>query len=143
MEGNADSIREYAGRILEQARRVGQVSVTIQAGDIVREMHLLNRTPAVCSALASLQFQRRYRAKLIHREGPPSGMSTTSRFTYDLVDAEAKEGQKDPHAAFMALRGAWKDLLTEEGGVVAFIQKERDEFNSSMLERETFADRPR
>ena len=95
--GLADRIRRHAlNRHVEPARRAGRTTVVIRAGDIVREMRLQSRTPAVCSALESRRFQKLAGAKLEERRGP--AQSTTTEFHYRLRDRpESKETAAAPH----------------------------------------------
>jgi hypothetical protein len=99
--------------------------VAIRAGDIVREMHLENRTPNVCSALSSRKFLEENNVQLVKREGPPSGQSTTTLFTYQLSDVGPVVKEK-----FYGLRGAAKELFEKLGGGEEFIAAERKEFHS-------------
>ena len=93
----AGRIRRYAlDRHVEPARRAGRTTVVIRAGDVVRDMRLQNRTPAVCSALGSGRFLDLAGAELLDRKGP--WQSTTTEFHYRLRDRpESKETAAAPH----------------------------------------------
>ena len=93
----ADRIRRHAsGRHVEPARRAGRTTVVIRAGDVVREMRLQSRTPAVCGALGSGLFLNLVGAELLDRRGP--AQSTTTEFHYRLRDRPAgKETAAAPH----------------------------------------------
>jgi hypothetical protein len=126
MQNYADSIRSFASRFVDAARRNGESEVSIVAGQIHRELHLNNRVPAVCSALASKPFQERNRIVLIKREGPKSGQSTTTKYTYRLTDSASTQGTEV--SDFLALRGAGKDVFEALGGGETFLKSERSEF---------------
>ena len=86
----ADRIRRHALVChVEPARRAGRTKVVIRAGDVVRDMVLQNRTPAVCSALESRLFLELACAELLERRGPRQ--STTTEFHYRLLDRPAEE----------------------------------------------------
>ena len=117
-------MREYARReYIEPARQRGDAIVRIVAGDVHRALHLRNRVPLVCSALASREFLRKNHVRIESREGPPSLISTTVAFTYALEDAARVEPEEDP---FYKLRGIAKDVFRELGGGEAFLKSERD-----------------
>jgi hypothetical protein len=123
-----DRIRDYARRqYIEPARKRGQPTVRVVAGDIYKALRLTGRVPAICSALASRQFLRDNGLRLERREGPPSGQSTTVVFTYGLATGEQAKKAK-PRSPFYDLRGIGKDVFEALGGGEAFIRSERDHF---------------
>ncbi len=127
MESQADTIRDTARKFIVDARNAGLTTVTILAGELVKELHFQNCVPNVCSALGSKIFQRQNQMELIRREGPPSGQSTTTRFTYRLA-GQSSPKETEP-SAFMSLRGAGKQVFQALGGGEAFLKKEREEFD--------------
>jgi len=126
MSSIADSIREAGKRYIEAAKSAQYERVTIVAGDLVRELRLHNRVPNVCSALASKRFQEENHIVLESREGPPSGQSTTSKFTYRVINDEAHASTA--MESFRSLRGAGKATYAKYGGGEAFLRGERDAF---------------
>lgn len=80
----ADQIRAHAvRRYIQPARRSHSLvptTVTIVAGDVVREMKLQKRCPAVSGAFDAKKFQEEQRIKLLARGGPRQGPSATWRF---------------------------------------------------------------
>ncbi len=119
-----DLIRDLAvRRFIEPARQRGDQQVSIVAGDLVRELKLENRTPSVCHVLVSEAFQRENGLVLQGKEGPPSGLSTTMKYTYCLVDTgyEAK-------SAFLSSRGIAREVFSALGGGEAFLNREREGF---------------
>jgi hypothetical protein len=77
----ADEIRDFViDRYIRPARRKGSVEpsrVTIVSGDIVRQMKLHQRVPAVCGALDARKFLEQNSLKLLQRTGPRQGMTAT------------------------------------------------------------------
>ena len=125
----ANTIRRYArSAYIDPARRRGERVVRITAGEIHKQLHLNNRVPAVCSALASPEFLRENHLLLEKKEGPPSGLSTTVKFTYRLAASSHKTKPNDP---FQQVRGIAKDIFRKLGGGEAFIRREREAFRES------------
>jgi len=120
-----EEVRDAGHRYVEKARSEGQDSVTIVAGDIVRELRMEYRVPSVCSALASKRFQKENGITLERREGPPSGVSTTAKFTYRL---EARSSAS-ALSSLWSLRGAGKATYEALGGGEAFLAAERAAFD--------------
>lgn len=122
----ADKIRERAvAKYIEPARRRSDVEVKITAGELHKDLGLVNSVPNVCQALKSKEFQRANRIRLQSISGPPSGQSTTVVFTYTLESGEANQ-PREPHPLWK-LRGAGKEMYRELGGGEKFIRAERNE----------------
>ena len=93
----ADDIRRYTlHHYVEPARAAGEATVTVCAGDIVRELALVNRTPNVCSALQSEKFLRLAGVDMLERIGPRQ--STTTRFRYAIGPMSDKAKASRRHA---------------------------------------------
>lgn len=72
--GLADEIREYVlVNYVEPARRQGESTVTVRAGDVHKAMGLKDRMPSVASALGATKFEQYANVQLIRREGPHQG----------------------------------------------------------------------
>jgi hypothetical protein len=126
MTSTAQQIRDQARQeFIEPALARGESRVTILARDLVQSLHLQNRTPAVCSALRSKVFLQESHLVLESQEGPPSGMSTTMRFTYRLLDSPT--GTPDI-SRFERLKGIGEKTFRSLGGGSAFIEEERARF---------------
>ena len=84
MASQADRIRQHVmERYVRPFLDAKEATLSIQAGDVVRSMGLVNRTRAVCSALEGRKFQREAEhvgLEYLDRTGPPE--STTTRFHY-------------------------------------------------------------
>ena len=77
----ADMIRQFAfEEWIEPARRSGKTTVSIRAGDLHKAMGLVDRLPAVCSALGTIKFLEMANVKLEDRIGPNVSTTTTFRF---------------------------------------------------------------
>ncbi len=124
---NADKIRLHGReRYVQPARARKQTSFSIRAGDVIRELKLIDQIPAVCSALKTREFLQENNLRLVNKTGPPSGKSTTVIYTYEFLDAQpSSAGQED---AWTQLRGALKDVFAELGGGEAYLRNERDNF---------------
>jgi hypothetical protein len=102
-------------------------SFSIRAGDVVRELKMNGRAPAVCSALKSREFLQDNNLRLVQKTGPRSGQSTTVVYTYEFVNTRATASQKED--SWLRIRGALKDVFSELGGGEAYLRNERDNFS--------------
>jgi len=111
------------------ARQRQEKRFSIRTGDVLRELKLNGRVPAICSALKTREFLQENALRLISRTGPPSGLSTTVIYTYEFVAGE-KQGDKagDRQDAWNRLRGALKDVFAELGGGENYLRDERANF---------------
>jgi hypothetical protein len=77
----ANDIRAFVvSSYIMPARHRGSVVpslVTIVSGDIVRQLKLQQRVPAVCGALDARKFLNENNLKLVKRTGPRQGMTAT------------------------------------------------------------------
>lgn len=123
----ADNIRIHGReKYVVPARNRHLRRFSIRTGDVVRELRLLGRVPAVCSALKSRLFLRQNGLRLIERTGPSSGQSTTVTYTYEFVDApDSSQANLDP---WTELRGALKRVFAELGGGESYLRGEREKF---------------
>jgi hypothetical protein len=127
MAGMANDIRAYGReRYVVPARKRQLGKFSIRAGDVVRELKLLGRVPAVCSALKSRAFLEQNSLRIVERTGPSSGQSTTVIYTYEFVDAvDSAQANSDP---WTELRGALKNVFAAFGGGEAYLRGERENF---------------
>lgn len=92
----SDRVRALAAlAYLVPARRSGASEVRIGAGEIHRALGLQQRIPLVCAALRSQMFLRGEKLELLQVEGPPSGLSPRTSFTYRLLPLAATAGAAD------------------------------------------------
>lgn len=106
-----------------------QKQISIRAGDVVRDLGLVGRTPAVCSALTGKKFWEGNNLRLLKVNGPKSGQSTTVVCTYELV--ETKVSPKGRNDQWQQLRGVLKNVFSELEGGATYLRKERDDFYPS------------
>jgi len=126
---HADRIRLHGReRYVLPARERGEVRFSIRAGDVVHDLGINGRAPAVCSALKTREFLRENHLRLIEASGPKSGQSTTVTFTYEFIDRKAPSPQDVD--AWTRLRGALRDVFAELGGGEAYLRSERANFNA-------------
>ena len=111
------------------ARARGEKRFSIRAGDVVRALRLNGRTPAVCSALKTHQFEKDNHVRLVEMSGPKSKQSTTVVFTYEFVDENPSSSHEGD--AWTPLRGVLKDIFAESGGGEAYLRSERSSFHTS------------
>jgi len=128
---NADKIRIHSTeKYVRPARRKRVKRFSIRAGDVVRELGMNGRVPAVCSALKGHKFLERNNLRLVEVRGPKSGQSTTVIYTYEFVDAKKSTlPNEDP---WIQLRGALKNVFRELGGGETYLRNERDNFYPPM-----------
>jgi len=96
--------------------------VSVTAGEVQKELGLRNRIAWVCTALRAERFQLENHLRLKAESGPPSGMSTTVKFTFELVPSDAPI--KNP---LWELRGIAKGLFGKPGDWEASILKDRQD----------------
>ena len=127
-----DAIRSYfVTEYLIPARRNGKKRFSVRAGDVHGALRLHNRVPAVCQALRSEKLLAENGLRIIEKTGPPSGLSTTVVYTYEIVD---ERREKQPRfTKLMSLRGIAKGMFP--GGGEAYLKKERREFEEAMKKR--------
>lgn len=124
---NADKIRLHSRkRYVLSARNRGDKRFSIQVGDVVRELALTDRVPAVCSALKTGKFLKENNLRVVETIAPKSGQSTTVVYTYEFVDDKASQAREED--SWARLRGAMKDILEEYGGGEAYLRAERSNF---------------
>jgi hypothetical protein len=129
MARTADNIRTHSREKYVVPARMRQLEkFSIRAGDVVRELKLLGRVPAVCSALKSRAFLEQNCLRIVDRTGPISGQSTTVTYTYEFVDGpDSPQANSDP---WTELRGTLKSVFAGLGGGEAYLRGERENFYS-------------
>ena len=128
--GDADRIRLHSReKYVVPARRRGEGRFSIRAGDVLRDLKLTGRAPAICSALRTREFLEANALRLVSKTGPPSGQSTTVTYTYEFIDEQSSPpATTDP---WERLRGALKDVFAEYGGGEAYLRAERASFRDA------------
>ena len=125
-----EEVQKYVkATYLDPARRRGESTIRIKAGDVHRELHWVNRVPSVCTTLSSKKFQRETGLELISKVGPPSGFGTRVEFTYRLHGQEKSRPQESRRSRFDALYGKLSDVFRELGGGENFMRNEKEELH--------------
>ena len=126
---NADQIRVHAReKYVSTARQRKQKQFSINVGDVVRELKMVGRVPAVCSALWGEKFLVSNSLRRLHASGPPSGQSTTVTYTYEFVEVGRSPAEDGDY--WKDLRGALKNVFAALGGGEAYLRAERSAFHS-------------
>jgi 5-methylcytosine-specific restriction protein B len=139
---------EVRKHVVEQyiapARRKGEETVQVRAGNVHNELHWTGRVPSVCQALDSQKFEHEAGVELVDRSRP--GPSTTVVFTYRLLDREDPQhvgessapangpGQKKP-VTLLDLYGVGAEIFRELGGAESFLKAERADWGPDPWER--------
>jgi hypothetical protein len=122
----SDAIRQHAyQKYVVEAHRRKEKLISINVGDVHREMGLSNRVPLVCAALGSKKFLSEHGLRIVSKTGPPSGQSTTVTFLYEVVQSPEKRSDDE---IWQSLRGIGKDVYASFGGGEAYLQQERANF---------------
>jgi hypothetical protein len=123
----SDSIRRHAyEKYILQARRRKEKLISINVGDVHRELGLSNRVPLVCAALGSKKFLSEHGLRIVSKTGPPSGQSTTVTFLYEMEQSMPEKKTADD--VWESLRGIGKDVYASYGGGEAYLRQERANF---------------
>src|SRR5262249_34727928 len=121
---DAERIREYAAvKFITPARRRGEKTVQITAGDIRTGLHLGNVVPNVVQALKGPKFLKSNHIEIDSIEGPPSGVGPSVKITYRLLDEDGQLSRFSEDRAFLRLYGIGKEVFESLGGGEAFIRR--------------------
>jgi hypothetical protein len=124
---DSDAVRRHAyEKYVAPAHRRKEKLISINVGDVHREMGLSNRVPLVCAALGSKKFLSEHGLRIVSKTGPPSGQSTTVTFLYEVVQSKPEKRSDDE--IWQSLRGIGKDVYASFGGGEAYLQQERANF---------------
>jgi hypothetical protein len=116
--------RHFKDKYVADAVRRGERRFKVRAGDVVKELGLHGRVPAVCSALTRKKILEENRLRIVERTGPQSGQSSSVTVTYEFLPGAPQLGHKK-YDALIALRGIGKEVFRSLGGGEAFIRRER------------------
>ncbi|HVI08853.1 MAG TPA: hypothetical protein VND65_11225 [Candidatus Binatia bacterium] len=123
----SDAIRRHAyEKYVLQAQRLREKLISINVGDVHRDMGLSNRVPLVCAALGSKKFLTEHGLRIVSKTGPPSGQSTTVTFLYEMVRSDPEKQIVDD--MWESLRGIGKEVYASYGGGEAYLRQERANF---------------
>ncbi len=123
----SDAIRRHAyEKYVLQAHRRKERIISINVGEVHREMGLSNRVPLVCAALGSKKFLKEHGLRIVSKTGPPSGQSTTVTFLYEMLNSMPEKKTADE--MWDSLRGIGKDVYASYGGGEEYLRQERANF---------------
>jgi hypothetical protein len=126
---DAERVRTWVEEnVIQPAKARGQKVFTVTAGDVHRDLGLKNRVPLVCQALKSKRLLDKNHLVLKEVSGPPSGLSTTLKITYEISTAGENAQAPNP---FWGLRGIAKDVFRQLGGGENFIRQERENLSAA------------
>src|SRR6266849_2879903 len=117
--------------IVQPAKARGDRLITVTAGEVHNQLGLTNRVPVVCQALKSKRFLQENQLVLKDVSGPPSGLSTTVKFTFEIVSSDTDEAPTKRHPLWDLL-GIAKAVFEELGGGENFIKNERAKFSAAV-----------
>lgn len=125
-----EQVQKYiSSAYVSPAKKRGQNTIIVKAGDVHRELHWTNRVPSVCTTLGSRKFQRETGLELIAKEGPPSGMGTRATFTYKIVQGGPQSSDSPRRSLMDELYGAASNVFRDLGGAENFIRREREQLH--------------
>jgi hypothetical protein len=125
----ADRVRQYVlTECIRPARERGDREVSVTAGDVHKALGLKNRIPLVCAALRSARFQAANNLRLKEVTGPPSGMSTTVKFTFEILSSDSGRGATAVNPLWQ-LRGIAKGVFEKPGEWEDLIKQEREQLS--------------
>ena len=140
--GATDRVRSFVARkFIEPARHRGERTITINAGSLgklLEEHNILpsNRFPIICGAMGSPKFAKSNRVRLQSRQGPRSGLSSTTTFTFSLEPDQTPNTPPESGSTpgsnldlFLELRGILKSTYKHLGGAEAFHRNESESWN--------------
>lgn len=133
---DAERVRVWVeDKIIQPAKARGDRTFTVTAGEVHKELGLKNRVPLVCQALKSKRFLEQNHLVVKDVSGPPSGLSTTLKVTYEMVSTGGGPATATPNP-FWGLRGIAKHVFKQLGGGENFIRRERQELSAALEDRQ-------
>src|SRR5207248_11709297 len=115
---------------IRPARERGDRDVSVTAGEVHKALGLKNRIPLVCAALRSARFQALNHLRLKDVTGPPSGMSTTVKFTFEILSSTSGRGAIAVKPLWR-LRGIAKGMFEKPGEWEDLIKHEREQLSDT------------
>jgi hypothetical protein len=130
----ADPVREYVKKeYIEKARREGASRFAVVAGDVHRALRLQNRIAPVCYALKTRDFLDENGIRIVSTDGPPSGMSTTVKYTYEFENAAPRTppsyGDPSIYDKLAEMQGLLSEVYRKLGGPEKAISEVRKELS--------------
>ena len=89
--GDADRIRNYATRLVEDARRNGETRIKIRSGDIHNALGLSQAHANVGQSLEGEIFQNQAGVRLVDYRGVDSRRGANAYFIYEILPASNRD----------------------------------------------------
>lgn len=125
----ADRVRQYVlTEYIRPARERGDRDVSVTAGEVHKALGLKNRIPLVCAALRSARFHAANHLRLKDVTGPPSGMSTTVKFTFEILSSASGRDATAVNPLWQ-LRGIAKGIFEKPGEWENLVRQEREQLS--------------
>ena len=122
----AEKVRQYVlTQYIQPAQARDERTVLVSAGEVHKALGLKNRVPLVCAALRSTRFLSENHLRLKGESGPPSGMGTTVKFTFEIASASPGSVAAEQNPLWQ-LRGIAKDMFKKLGEWEDLIKQERE-----------------
>ena len=80
--GDAKRIRDYATKLVDDSRHVGEIEIIIRVGDVRDDLGLVYSDAAidVCQVLETRKFKTETGVEFLSKTGPRHGVNTKYRF---------------------------------------------------------------
>ena len=93
--GDANRIRRYLLRTVEEERRAGNTKLTLRSGDVHRELGLVNSYRNVCQVLEGVKFHSMAGVEILRRlESPPSGQGANLVIVFRVLPRETAAAER-------------------------------------------------
>ena len=97
--GQAERIRQYLCRRVEEKRRAGETSVILRAGDIHSALGLENAMPNVCQVLKGKKLHEQARVESVEVvNSPPSGSGSSLEIAFKILQELRRDFCPSPNA---------------------------------------------
>ncbi len=84
--GDADRIRRYLVRRVQEARCTGATELTLRSGDVHRALGMVNALPNVCQVLEGEKFHSMAGVELVrYLKRPPSGQGANLSIEFRIL----------------------------------------------------------
>ena len=125
----AEKVRQYVlAQYIQPAQARDERTVSVTAGDVHKALGLKNRVPLVCAALRSRRFLSENHLRLKDESGPPSGMGTTVKFTFEIAYGSTGSVAAGQNPLWQ-LRGIAKGVFKKPGEWEDIVKQEREQLS--------------
>ena len=103
---DADRIRNYATKLVDDARRDGERFITIRSGDVHDALSLSQAHSNVGQSLEGDKFQKQAGVKFVDYHGVRSHRGANSNFVFEILPISKSEPKED-------LSVSWREKVIE------------------------------